>query len=165
MHLTIIEKNKSLIEIQKKNLKFKNISWNKNFNISNKKIPTIIFSNEFFDCFPVRQFYKNKIWYEKLIKYNDSIKNLTFVSHKVADKNILKTLEKFDAVKVAEISESRNRYFKLICKFIRPDSSDAPSKLARKTALSGNKKRQKNTCSILKNVYYQRILLITHCLS
>ena len=50
-------------------------------------------------------------------------------------------------------------------KLIRHDGSDALSKLVRKTALSGNKKRQKNTCSILKNVYYRRILLITHCLS
>ena len=119
MHLTIIEKNKSLIEIQKNILKFKNISWNKNFDISNKKIPTIIFSNEFFDCFPVRQFHKKEKWYEKYVGYSEVEKNFAFVSKQVENNTILKSLEKFEYVKVAEIAHSRDTYFELICNFIK----------------------------------------------
>ena len=119
MYLTIIEKNKSLIEIQKNILKFKNISWNKNFDITNKKIPTIIFSNEFFDCFPVRQFHKKAKWYEKYVGYSEVEKNFTFVSKQVENNTILKSLEKFEHVKVAEIAHSRDTYFELICNFIK----------------------------------------------
>ena len=39
MNLTLIEKNKSLIDIQKKNMNHKNITWCEEFDISNKKIP------------------------------------------------------------------------------------------------------------------------------
>jgi len=100
-------------------LKFKNISWNKDFNISNKKIPTIIFSNEFFDCFPVRQFHKKEKWYEKYVGYSEVEKNFTFVSKQVENNTILKSLEKFEHVKVAEIAHSRDMYFELICNFIK----------------------------------------------
>ena len=107
------------MRFKKKNLKFKNISWNKDFNISNKKIPTIIFSNEFFECFPVIQFHKKEKWYEKYVGYSDVEKNFTFVSKQVKNNTILKSLEKFEHVKVAEISYSRDEYFKSVCKFIK----------------------------------------------
>ena len=58
INLTLIEKNKSLIETQKNIVKFEKISWSMEFDITNKNIPSIIYSNEFFDCFPVRQFHK-----------------------------------------------------------------------------------------------------------
>ena len=118
-NITLIEKNKYLMSLQKNAVNFKSINWSKEFNISNINIPSIIYSNEFFDCFPVRQFYKKENWYEKLIKYNYSEKNFTFISQKVESNNLLKTLDKFDHVKVAEISKSRNKYFNLICKFIK----------------------------------------------
>ena len=119
INLTLVEKNKNLIQLQKNSVKFANTNWTEEFHITNKNMPSIIYSNEFFDCFPVRQFYKKEKWYEKLIKYNNSEKNFTFVSEKVGNKKILKSLEKFDHVKVAEISESRIKYFNLICKFIK----------------------------------------------
>ncbi len=119
INLTLIEKNKNLIKVQKDNINFEHITWSEDFNIKNKKIPSIIYSNEFFDCFPVRQFHKKEQWFEKLIQYNVYEKNFTFVSQEVEDKKILKLLEKFDQVKVAEISQSRNKYFELICKFIK----------------------------------------------
>ena len=117
--LTLIEKNKSLIEIQKNILDFNNISWNMEFNIANKNIPSIIYSNEFFDCFPVRQFHKKEKWYEKYVDYNEAENNFTFVSQQVEDNKILKSLEKFEHVKVAEIAHSRDQYFKSVCKFIK----------------------------------------------
>ncbi|MDB4860826.1 SAM-dependent methyltransferase [Alphaproteobacteria bacterium] len=119
MNLTLIEKNKSLINIQKKILDSENITWCEEFDISNKNIPSIIYSNEFFDCFPVQQFHKKEKWYEKYVNYNEVEQNFTLVSQQVEDKKILKYLEKFDSVKVAEIARSRDEYFKLVCKFIK----------------------------------------------
>ena len=119
INLTLIEKNKSLIDIQKNIVDFKNISWSKEFNVSNKNIPSIIYSNEFFDCFPVRQFHKKEEWFEKYVDYDEVEKNFTFVSQKVQDNIILKYLEKFESVKVAEIANSRDEYFKSVCKFIK----------------------------------------------
>ena len=61
-NIKLIEKNKKLIKIQKNitiTCELKNIVWLKKFNI-NSNFPSIIYSNEFFDCLPVRQFYKNK---------------------------------------------------------------------------------------------------------
>ena len=118
MNLTLIEKNKSLIEIQKNILDFENISWSMEFNISNKNIPSIIFSNEFFDCFPIRQFHKKERWYEKYVDYNKFEDKFNFVSQRVENDIILESLEKFENVKVAEISHSRDEYFKSVCKFI-----------------------------------------------
>ena len=119
MHLTLIEKNKSLIDIQKNNMNHKNITWCEEFDISNKNIPSIIYSNEFFDCFPVQQFHKKEKWYEKYVNYNEVEQNFTLVSQQVADEKILKSLEKFEQVKVAEIARSREEYFELVCAFIK----------------------------------------------
>ena len=44
---------------------------------------------------------------------------LSFISQEIEDKVTLKSLEKFEHVKVAEISHSRDDYFKSICKFIK----------------------------------------------
>ena len=119
MNLTLIEKNKTLIDIQKKIINSENITWCDEFDISNKNIPSIIYSNEFFDCFPVRQFHKKDKWYEKYVNYNEVEQNFILVSEEVEDKKILKSLEKFEQVKVAEIAHSRDEYFKLVCAFIK----------------------------------------------
>ena len=119
MSLTLIEKNKSLIDIQKKIMTSQQITWSEEFDIANKNIPSIIYSNEFFDCFPVQQFLKKEKWYEKYIGYNEFEDNFTFVSKQVEDKRILRSLKKFEQVKVAEIARSRDEYFKLVCSFIK----------------------------------------------
>lgn len=120
--LTLIEKNNELIKLQKNylnNLNFYKANWSQEFEIKNSNIPSIIFSNEFFDCFPVRQFFKKEKWFEKFIKYNPYKKIFNFVSEKVIDNKIIEDLEKFDDVKIAEISESRKKYFDKICKSIK----------------------------------------------
>ena len=119
MNLILIEKNKTLIDIQKKIINSDNITWCDEFDISNKNIPSIIYSNEFFDCFPVRQFHKKEKWYEKYVDYNEVEQTFSFVFQQVMEEKVLKSLEKFDQVKVAEIAHSRDEYFKLICKFIK----------------------------------------------
>ena len=120
--ITLIEKNEQLIELQKNslnNLSFHRVNWCNEFNFEKNNIPSIIYSNEFFDCFPIRQFFKKKQWFEKLVKYNTSDKVFNFINEKVIDNKIIKHLEKFDDVKVAEISSSRKNYFEKICKFIK----------------------------------------------
>ena len=119
INLTLIEKNISLIKIQKNIVDFESISWSKEFKVNNKNIPSIIYSNEFFDCFPVRQFHKKDKWFEKYVTFNEVEQNFTFVSQQVQDNTILKSLAKFENVKVAEIAHSRDEYFKSVCKFIK----------------------------------------------
>ena len=123
MNLILIEKNKKLLKKQKNNFKSLNLSkiiWQNDFNFKKKNIPSIIYSNEFFDCFPIRQFYKKKeIWYEKFITYNTSDKIFNFVPQKIQNIKLLDNLKKYNDVKVAEISLSRNKYFDTICKYIK----------------------------------------------
>ena len=81
--------------------------------------PNIVFANEFFDCFPVRQFFKkNQTWYEKMIeiKYNESL--IKFKDIIINDKKTLKQLNQYKNSEVLEISNSRDKYFDKICKHI-----------------------------------------------
>ena len=118
-NLILIEKNNYSINLQKNTINFERVNWSQEFNIQKKNRPSIIYSNEFFDCFPVRQFYKKEQWYERFIKYNVSEKIFNFIYEKVDNNKLLEVLKKFDHVKVAEISESRMKYFDSICKIIK----------------------------------------------
>ncbi len=125
INLTLIEKNETLIIKQKNNLSninFQRVNWIKELDIKKNNRPSIIYSNEFFDCFPIRQFYKKNKWYEKYIKYNEAKKIFNFISEEVKNVDLLKNLEKFNHVKVAEISDSRKKYFDLVCKYIKKNS-------------------------------------------
>ena len=119
--LFLIEKNESLIEKQKKKfskLNIKNITWLKDFDIKDKK-PLIVFSNEFFDCFPIRQFFKKNQWYEQFIKYNSAEKKFHFESDPINDPELLGILAKYNNAKIAEISNSRRNYFDKVCRSIK----------------------------------------------
>ena len=119
--ITFIEINKQLEKIQRKNtglLSLKNIKWNKKINFKSK-IPCIIYSNEFFDCFPVRQFIFNKYWYERYIKFNQGNQNFYFYNKKVNNKNLLLILSKYKKEKLFEVSFERMNYYKKICKHIK----------------------------------------------
>jgi NADH dehydrogenase [ubiquinone] 1 alpha subcomplex assembly factor 7 len=67
----------------------------------------------------VQQFHKKEKWYEKYVNYNEVEQNFTLVSQQVEDEKILKSLEKFEQVKVAEIARSRDEYFESVCSFIK----------------------------------------------
>ena len=95
-----------------------NISWDENLNI-NSKYPLLIYSNEFFDCFPVRQFVLNKFWYEKYIGYNIHENNLFYKNKLVKNKKLLSLLVNFQKQKIYECSFERNKYFENICKLIK----------------------------------------------
>ena len=77
--ISLIEINKSLIKIQKKELNklSLDIDWRKLINFKSKD-PAIIYSNEFFDCFPVRQFILKKFWLEKFVSYSIKEKKIFF---------------------------------------------------------------------------------------
>jgi len=118
--IKLIEKNKKLIEIQKNKTvkyKLKDILWLKEFK-TKSKLPTIIYSNEFFDCIPVRQFYKKEIWYEKLINYNEFQDIFFFKDKKVTNKKLQNYLKKYNKTKVAEISFHRLKLFNHLCSHI-----------------------------------------------
>ena len=119
-NVKLIEKNINLIKMQKNitnTNKLKNIVWLKKFNI-NSNLPSIIYSNEFFDCLPVRQFYKNEIWYEKLIDYNKLKDVFFFKDKKVTAKKILDCLQQYNKTEIAEISFQRATLFSNLCKHI-----------------------------------------------
>ena len=123
MNIYLIEKNIKLIEVQKSNILSLNYKPKKNSSLKNfskkNQYPNIIFANEFFDCFPVRQFFKkNQTWYEKMIeiKYNESL--IKFKDVIINDKKTLKQLNQYKNFEVLEISNSRDKYFDKICKHI-----------------------------------------------
>ena len=128
--LHLIETNPILTKIQKKNILPLNIlsnkiKWKKSFNIRSSK-PTIVFCNEFFDCFPIRQFYfKDKHWYEKKISYNSSTKILLYNNTKIVQKKTLKLINSYKTKPILEISKSREIYFNKICSHISKQSGMA----------------------------------------
>ena len=119
-NIKLIERNKKLIKIQKNKIitcELKNVIWLKKFN-NNSNLPSIIYSNEFFDCLPVRQFYKNEIWYEKIIDYNELKDLFFFKDKKVTTKKFLNCLQKYNDTGIAEISFQRTSLFNNLCKHI-----------------------------------------------
>ena len=96
INLTLIEKNDALIIKQKNNLSninFNQVNWTREFDMKKNNRPSIIYSNEFFDCFPIRQFFKKNKWYEKYISYNEHKKIFNFISEEVDNTDLLNNLE------------------------------------------------------------------------
>ncbi len=120
--VNFIEINKELRKIQKKNLNYfkqSKIRWSKAFNFRSK-LPSIIYSNEFFDCFPVRQFINdNNHWFERYVKFNEKENKYYSINKRVVTKKILDYLNKYKRQKIYEVSFSRNKYFEQICKYLK----------------------------------------------
>ena len=95
--IKLVEKNATLIKVQKKkfnnfNLNISNISWSKDLE-KNYKTPIIVIANEFFDCFPIQQFYKkNDDWYEKMIKFDNNKKKISIIDSKVKKEETLQNI-------------------------------------------------------------------------
>jgi len=122
--ITFIEKNKILKEIQKqiiKNLYLKNIKWKNNLSI-NSRLPVIFYSNEFFDCFPIRHFTYKNTWKETFVSYNSFEQRYFFKQKKVLSKKMLNKLVNYKKYKIFEMSSQRNFYFDSICKIINKNS-------------------------------------------
>ena len=117
-----IEINKELRKIQEKNLNYfkqSKIRWAKALNFRSK-LPSIIYSNEFFDCFPVRQFLNdNNHWFERYVKFNEKENKYYSINKRVISKKILDYLNKYKRQKIYEVSFSRNKYFEQICKYLK----------------------------------------------
>ncbi len=119
--IQFIEINKELEKIQKKNftrLKLESSKWNNNIDYRST-LPSIIYSNEFFDCFPVRQFLFKDKWYERYVSYNKKENNFFIKEKIVTSSKILSTLDNYKKEKILEISFERNKYFENICKYIK----------------------------------------------
>ena len=119
--IKFIEINKSLIEIQKRKISkynFKDIKWYKNLTFKSD-IPNIIYSNEFFDCFPVRQFFFNRKWHEKYVGYNEEEDKFYFIEKIVKSAKLLSMLNLYKEDKLLEISFERNTYFEKVCKLLQ----------------------------------------------
>jgi cyclopropane-fatty-acyl-phospholipid synthase len=100
------EKSAKLIKIQKRNLNdFTNIIWVKNINKVNQD-PTIIIANEFFDAFPIKQFFKEKNnWYEQCVAFkNNSKKKIVYYKNKI-NNNTLKKYSNFGNINKSKILE------------------------------------------------------------
>ena len=119
------EKSGSLIKVQKENLiNFKNIVWIKNIN-KIKQYPTIIIANEFFDAFPIKQFFKiNNNWHEQCISFKDNIKKIIYFKNKI-NNNILKKYSKFFNInksKIIEYPVKIENYLNSISKIIKKNN-------------------------------------------
>ena len=89
--ILFVEINEKLIEIQKSNIKelnYQNVNWSSSVDF-NSNLPSIIYSNEFFDCFPVRQFILKEIWFERYVSYNKNDNNLYFKNIKINNKKLI----------------------------------------------------------------------------
>ncbi len=121
-NVNLIEINKELRKIQEKNLNYfkqSKIRWSKALNFTSK-LPSIIYSNEFFDCFPVRQFLNNNNnWYERYVKFNEKENKYYSINKLVISRKILDYLNKYKRQKIYEVSFSRNKYFEQICKYLK----------------------------------------------
>tara|TARA_B100000575_G_scaffold207868_1_gene169176 strand:- start:5992 stop:7029 length:1038 start_codon:yes stop_codon:yes gene_type:complete len=119
--IKFVEINEELIKIQKNTIskyKFKDVKWYKNINFRSNA-PSIIYSNEFFDCFPVRQFVLNKMWYEKYVDFNQKEEKFYFKDKIVTNKNLLNLLNFYKKERLLEVSFERNKYFEKICKLVK----------------------------------------------
>ena len=104
--------------MKKNNYNLDNISWNTNF-VANSKKPAMIIANEFFDCLPVRQFYKkDNNWFEKMVIYNHENKNLKITDKEIKSIKTKNLIKDYNPSEVLEISKSREKYFAKICKYI-----------------------------------------------
>ena len=115
-----IEINRSLKKLQKENFKkynYLNLNWREKIDFRSGR-PSIIYSNEFFDCFPVRQFILNKKWYEKYVDYDEE-NNKFYFKNKLVNKKLISYLNLYSKDKILEVSFERNEYFDKICKFIK----------------------------------------------
>ena len=123
LNIKLIEKNMNFVEKQKavffnSNLNINKISWCQDFE-KNYKEPIIVIANEFFDCFPIKQFYKkNDIWYEKMVQYDLINKFLKLTDIKINNKKTIKDIKNYKAINILEVSKSREEYFSKICKHL-----------------------------------------------
>jgi len=124
INIKLIEKNINLILMQKDKLlknkvKIKKTNWLNNFTSSGLK-PTIVIANEFFDCFPIRQFIqKEKKWFEKMIYFNESEKQLKLKDVEIKNIQTREKIKLYTSSNILEISNSREKYFLRICRHIK----------------------------------------------
>ena len=117
--INLLEKSKILKNLQKKKITYTKVRWINNINKINNG-PIILIANEFFDALPIKQFFlRDKIWYERFVKYITK-KKIIFSKKKVNSKN-LNQLFKQNFIKgqnFVELPVQEIRYLKSISKII-----------------------------------------------
>ncbi len=108
----IHEKSIFLTNLQKKNINNKKIKWVKNLNKINS-FPTLYIANEFFDAFPIKQFFKKKEqWFERFVDLNN-FTNAKFRKKKANIKSIEREL-RFEVSKNQNIIEYSPKTFEYL---------------------------------------------------
>jgi len=120
LELRLLEKSNKLKEIQKTKIKNKKVKWLKNIEEINCG-PIIFIGNEFFDAFPIKQFFKKKnLFFEKYVSFNKNKKKVEFL-YKKAKKSLVKEIKELDLISKGNIIEypiNAIQYLNLITKKI-----------------------------------------------
>ena len=75
----LVDKNKRLIETQRKRLLGNRVSWHSDISTLPKDKPLIIIANEFFDCLPINRYVKRKnYWNEQVVSIMPKQEELCF---------------------------------------------------------------------------------------
>tara|TARA_A100001011_G_scaffold398595_1_gene503614 strand:+ start:137 stop:1180 length:1044 start_codon:yes stop_codon:yes gene_type:complete len=119
LKIYLFENSTSLIQVQKKRLKRKKISWIKNFD-EIQTGPVLFFGNEFLDAIPIKQFKKKgNIIYERFL----SFKNGKFIKEifKKVDPKTFKKIKYWNLnnKKIIEYPEMGFKVLESICKIIK----------------------------------------------
>ncbi len=153
-NIIIHEKSPKLIKIQKININFSNIKWNKDLTKINK-LPNIFLANEFFDAIPIKQIFKDRNkWYEKFVKISAKNK-LSFTKKKVD----IKTLDKKFDFKISykqrfiEYSPVALEYIKNILKLLKKNKGGLLI-----IDYGYFEKKMKNTLQAIYNKKYSQVL-------
>lgn len=118
----ILDCNTKLVEIQKEKLKnhIDKVNWINNLDEIDSVSPVIFLANEFFDCLPIKQFFKQKNeFFERIIVEND--RNLTFSSKKAENlpEIIANFAEDYEENEIIEYSDDSISYINQISNIIK----------------------------------------------
>jgi cyclopropane-fatty-acyl-phospholipid synthase len=124
----ILDCNIKLVEIQKEKLKnhIDKVIWINNLDEIDSPSPVIFLANEFFDCLPIKQFFKQKNeFFERIIVEND--RNFAFSSKKA--ENLPSVIENFaedyEDDEIIEYSEASINFIQKIAEVIKKNKGIA----------------------------------------
>ncbi len=104
LELKLLEKSSKLKKIQKEKIKNKKVKWIRKI----EEIgcgPIIFIGNEFFDAFPIKQFYKKKkLLFERYVGFNENKKKVEFL-YKKANKKLVREIKKLGLLSEGDIIE------------------------------------------------------------
>ena len=101
IEICLVEINTSLIEEQKKNIKYHNIEWFSSYDEIPQDCISIIIANEFFDALPIEQYIKRKdVWYINMVNIKQEMEYLC-----VTKQPVISDVKEFLAAKYQHVQE------------------------------------------------------------